>query len=132
MKLQPDKFDVQAIAASGPGWVAVATQNGGQRLEHSVVVDSTGALIAWNLPNFESLTPQHFEQLAQLKPELVVFGSGKVLRFAHPKLQVSLMAARIGVETMDTASACRTYNILAQEGRHVVAALLIEPQVLSN
>jgi uncharacterized protein len=31
------------------------------------------------------------------------------------------------METMDTAAACRTYNILAQEGRKVVAALLIEP-----
>jgi uncharacterized protein len=37
------------------------------------------------------------------------------------------MAQRIGIETMDTAAACRTYNILAAEGRHVVAALLVEP-----
>ncbi len=36
------------------------------------------------------------------------------------------MAQRTGVETMDTAAACRTYNILAGEGRHVLAALLIE------
>jgi uncharacterized protein len=27
---------------------------------------------------------------------------------------------------MDTAAACRTYNILAGEGRHVVAALLVQ------
>ena len=36
------------------------------------------------------------------------------------------MARRIGLETMDTQAACRTYNILAGEGRLVVAALLIE------
>jgi uncharacterized protein len=35
------------------------------------------------------------------------------------------MAARIGVETMDTAAACRTYNVLAAEGRRVMAALLV-------
>ena len=37
-----------------------------------------------------------------------------------------LMARRIGVETMDTAAACRTYNILAGEGRHVLAALILD------
>ena len=37
------------------------------------------------------------------------------------------MAQRIGIETMDTLAACRTYNILAGEGRQVVAALLLEP-----
>jgi len=36
------------------------------------------------------------------------------------------MNQRIGVETMDTPAACRTYNILAGEGRHVVGAFLIE------
>ena len=59
-------------------------------------------------------------------PELVVFGSGTRLRFAPPALLRGLMARRIGVETMDTAAACRTYNILAGEGRRVVAALLLE------
>ncbi len=39
------------------------------------------------------------------------------------------MAQRTGVETMDTAAACRTYNILAGEGRHVIAALLVESPV---
>ena len=39
------------------------------------------------------------------------------------------MAQRTGVETMDTPAACRTYNILASEGRHVLAALLIEKRL---
>ena len=39
---------------------------------------------------------------------------------------LGLMARRIGLETMDTAAACRTYNILAGEGRNVVAALILE------
>jgi hypothetical protein len=38
----------------------------------------------------------------------------------------ALMARRIGLETMDTQAACRTYNILAGEGRNVAAALLLE------
>jgi uncharacterized protein len=57
----------------------------------------------------------------------VLFGSGTRLRFPPPAFLHSLMAQRIGMETMDTLAACRTYNILAGEGRHVMAALLIEP-----
>ena len=72
------------------------------------------------------LRAEHFEQLVQLGPELVIFGSGRRLRFAAAPLLRSLIDRRIGVETMDTAAACRTYNVLASEGRAVLAALLIE------
>ena len=59
-------------------------------------------------------------------PELVIFGSGARLRFPAPGLLRDLIERRIGVETMDTAAACRTYNVLASEGRSVVAALLLD------
>lgn len=62
-----------------------------------------------------------------MQPELIIFGSGGRLRFPPPAFLATLMKLRIGVETMDTLAACRTYNILAGEGRHVLAALLIEP-----
>ena len=61
-----------------------------------------------------------------LAPELVIFGSGQRLRFVAPALLRPLIERRVGVETMDTAAACRTYNVLASEGRAVVAALLLE------
>jgi uncharacterized protein len=59
-------------------------------------------------------------------PQLVIFGSGARLRFVPAALQRALIEARIGIETMDTAAACRTYNVLASEHRNVVAALLLE------
>jgi len=74
------------------------------------------------------LTEEHFTQLATTQPELVIFGSGSRLRFAPPALMRALMQKRIGIETMDTLAACRTYNILAGEGRQVIAALLIEDE----
>ncbi|MGE0098355.1 MAG: Mth938-like domain-containing protein [Hydrogenophaga sp.] len=125
MKLHADQPDGQSITAYGPGWVAV----NGQRKEHSLVLSATGTLQDWNCARFEDLTAAHFEQLGNLAgeaPELVVFGSGARLRFVRPALLQSLMAQRIGVETMDTAAACRTFNILAGEGRRVVVALLVE------
>jgi uncharacterized protein len=54
----------------------------------------------------------------------VIFGSGARLRFVSPTLYRALIDARIGLETMDSAAACRTYNVLAAEGRSVLAALL--------
>ena len=48
------------------------------------------------------------------------------IRFPSPAWLAPLIAKRIGVETMDTMAACRTYNILSGEGRKVIAALLVE------
>lgn len=123
MKLQPDKFDVQSITGYGPGWVGINSD----KVTHSVVVGSRGERLEWNCSRFEDLTPAHFAQLAALGPELVIFGSGSRIRFPQPVWLKPLMSQRIGIETMDTQAACRTYNILAQEGRHVVVALLLEP-----
>jgi uncharacterized protein len=92
----------------------------------SVLVPARGDPQAWPVSRFEDLAEEHFAQLLQLKPELVIFGSGVRLRFVRPALLRPLIAAGIGVETMDTAAACRTYNVLASEGRMVTAALLIE------
>jgi len=122
MKLQPDKSDVQTLTAHGPGWVAINNE----RVESSVVVGSRGERFEWNCTRFDQLDAEHFDQLAALGAELVIFGSGNRIRFPSPAWLQPLMARRCGVETMDTAAACRTYNILAGEGRHVIAALLIE------
>ncbi len=122
MKLQPDKFDVQTISGYGPGWVGV----NGEKIHHSVVIGSKGQRLDWQVSQFEDLTEAHFKQLADMDTELVIFGSGTRLRFPPPAWLQALMAQRVGLETMDTPAACRTYNILAGEGRSVVAALLME------
>ena len=125
MKLHSDKLDIQSVTGYGDGWIAV----NGQRHLHSLVLTPKGELLPWPCFRFELLEAAHFDMLfghASEPPELVVFGSGSKLRFAPPALLRGLMTRRIGVETMDTAAACRTYNILAGEGRRVVAALLLE------
>ena len=122
MKLQPDKSDTQSITGYGPGWVGV----NGEKITHSVIVSSKGERIEWPAGLFDDLGPEHFAQLAQLDVEVVIFGSGSRIRFPRAAWLQPLLARRIGIETMDTAAACRTYNILAQEGRTVAAALLLE------
>lgn len=127
MKLQPDRLDVQSILAYGTGWVGLGNNGVAEKIDYSVVIGSRGEKLPWDCQRFEQLTAEHFALLAGMKPELVIFGSGTRLRFPPPAFLRGLMAQRIGIETMDTLAACRTYNILAGEGRHVVAALLIEP-----
>ena len=126
MKLQPDRLDVQSILGYGPGWVGLGHNGVAEKIEHSIVIGSRGEKFDWNCARFDDLTAEHFALLAATLPELVIFGSGTRLRFPPPAFLRALMDQRIGIETMDTLAACRTYNILAGEGRQVIAALLIE------
>ncbi|MFM2449908.1 MAG: hypothetical protein RIS44_2358 [Pseudomonadota bacterium] len=101
----------------------------GRTFTQNLVVPWQGEVISWAPGGFDGLCEDDFGQLLALKPELIVFGSGSRLRFAAPRLQRALINARIGIETMDTAAACRTYNVLLGEGRCVVAALLFDAHV---
>jgi uncharacterized protein len=53
-------------------------------------------------------------------------GTGAKHRFIHPRLTAPLTGIEVSVECMDTAAACRTYNILMGEGRNVATALIVE------
>lgn len=129
MKFQPDTPEgVNLITRQEPGRIWVGTQ----ALTHSVLVPWVGAVLAWDAPDFGALNAAHFERILALQPEVVIFGSGPRLLFPPPLLLRALIDRRIGVETMDTAAACRTYNVLVSERRSVVAALLVLPQSISG
>ncbi len=122
MKFQPDvALGVNQITRheSQRLWVANTP------FEHSLLVPWQGEVQRWDARAPAELSAAHFEQLLTLKPELVIFGSGVKLQFVSPALYRTLIERRVGIETMDTAAACRTYNVLASEGRCVVAALLL-------
>ena len=134
MKFQPDRFDAPAVVSYGPNWVVIrgARAPGQQeppvseKHEHSLVLCSHGERLDWDCDRFEALNATHFAGLADLPIEIVIFGSGQRQRFVSPAWLAPLMHKHIGVETMDMAAACRTYNILASEGRKVALALLVE------
>ena len=92
----------------------------------SLIVLRDRVIEHWPARSLDDLDKAHFEALAMLGAEIVLLGPGSALRFPHPRLTAALMAARIGLEVMDTGAACRTYNILAGEGRNVAAALILE------
>lgn len=122
VKFQPDFLDGVNTIGRFDGVRLVV---GAQSFERSVIVPWVGAIVPWTAAGFETLRQADFDALLALRPEIVLFGSGSRLRFPNPALLRELIARRVGVESMDTAAACRTYNVLAAEGRNVVAALLI-------
>jgi uncharacterized protein len=130
LKLHADRFDgVNAIS----GYTQHSVTINGALWRTSVIVPHRGEVLPWPRPAaVPDLLPEHFAAVAALDPELVVFGSGAALRFPPAAALRALMARRIGVESMDTAAACRTYNILVGEGRRVVAALWLDRPALAS
>jgi uncharacterized protein len=120
MKFQPDASSKVFINGYGPDWVVVS----GEKHVGSAMVCSETGLQAWNCQDASQLSEADFERLAQMNVEIVLYGSGERLVFPPHSLIKPLIKKGIGLETMDTAAACRTFNVLAGEGRKVAAALL--------
>ena len=94
-------------------------------LTHSFVVAADALIEDWPPQRFEDLSFAHLQAALALKPEILLIGTGSNQRFLPAELQAELGRQGIGVEVMDTAAACRTYNVLLSEDRRVVAALLM-------
>ena len=105
----------------GDGWVEVNRR----RYESSLVVSGDRVVADWPLGSVDQIGADHLAALLELKPEILLLGTGRAFTFPDRARLAPLYSARIGVEVMDTPAACRTYNILLGEGRHVVAALVV-------
>lgn len=124
MKFQPDSLaGTNMLSRQTPEQLWV----GGNAFGQSIVVPWRGDVLAWAPKRPDELTAEHFDVVLALAPELVIFGSGARLKFLAPALLRAFIERGIGVETMDTPAACRTFNVLVSEGRSAVAALLLDP-----
>jgi len=135
MKISLEKFSGYSIHGYEPGSVSV---RGKPRAENpaaepeitvhrrSIIVTPDTVVADWEPDSFEQLQPAHLERLMHFRPEVVLLGSGNAMRFPGPELLRPLVNSGIGYEVMDTGAACRTYNILAAEGRIVAAGLIVE------
>ena len=122
MKFERDEAPGRnSFTGYGEGYVEVNRR----RYVASLVVSAERIVTDWPAASVESLAPDHMAAIAELKPEIVLFGTGATFTFPDQSLLAPLYKAGIGVEVMDTPAACRTYNILLAEGRNVVAALIV-------
>jgi uncharacterized protein len=90
----------------------------------SILVGPELLVADWAPQSCAELSFEHFRQILDLAPEIILLGTGKRLRFPDNDILMAIMSRNIGIEVMDTRAACRAYNLIAGEGRVVVAALL--------
>lgn len=122
MKLTDEKIaGINLIRSYGQGEVRI----GETVLRGSCLVKADQIIVDWRPRVVAELTLEDLEVVIAMKPELIVLGSGPKQEFPAPEVLGAVMSRGIGCEVMDTGAACRTYNILASEGRTVVAALLL-------
>ncbi|MBX3663689.1 MAG: Mth938-like domain-containing protein [Burkholderiales bacterium] len=120
MKLHlADTRNSHTFTAYGSGYLSV----NGTRYEHSLLVFTDQPPRAWPVGDFSSLSAGDAAHLLENRPEIIIFGTGPGHLLPGPELLSALAGAGTGFEIMSTAAACRTFNILAGEGRRVIAAM---------
>lgn len=105
----------------GEGYVEVNRA----RFQESLLVTGERIVKDWPIRSVDELQADHLAAIIELKPAIVLLGTGARFQFPDPARVAPLYKAGIGVEVMDTPAACRTYNILLGEGRDVLAALIL-------
>ena len=123
MKISKDTAgrDAKVIRAYAPGRVNVNDV----LLSRSFIVAADRLIEDWPPQRFEELSAEHLQAALALEPEILLIGTGEKQRFLPGELMASLSRGGMGLEVMDTAAACRTYNVLLSEDRKVVAAILM-------
>lgn len=122
MKLHLANFGQQNIFSGyGDGYVMINQI----RHEKNMIVFPDQLIEHWPVASVADLSLEHFDDILPRKPEIILLGTGAQLRFPDYSLMARILQTRIGFEVMDTQAACRTYNILVEEGRQVAAAIIV-------
>ena len=114
MRLTEITYDnAKPIDGYGPGFFRI----GGKVIEGAVTVMPSG-IAPWG----------GYDDTAALlamadKVDVIFVGTGAEIAHPPAAFRETLEAAGLGVETMASPAACRTYNVLLSEGRRVALAL---------
>jgi uncharacterized protein len=113
------RSDINLIRGYAAGEVRI-----GELVQHAPCIVSADQLIRdWRARDVASLSLEELEPIFALQPDVVLLGTGLRQVFPASAIRQAFAARRMGLEVMDLGGACRTYNILVQEERRVVAAL---------
>ncbi len=119
LEFGPDEFQIRGYGRDG-------IRVGERTLTRSFILSARGVIDDWPPINRLTLRAEHLQTMVDLAPEVVIIGIGDRLEFPPPAVLRPLVEFNVGVEIMSTDAACRTYNVLHGEYRHVVAGFLIE------
>ena len=122
MRLDLDRpTGINIVRAVAPGEILV----GDRVIRTSVIIAATDIIPDWPVSSTRDIDERSLAPAMDLCPDILLLGTGSVLTFPGREVHASVLSRNIGLEVMATAAACRTYNILAAEGRNVVAALIL-------
>ena len=96
-----------------------------RELTESFVLAPDRVIEAWPVSSALALDESHVGGMLELKPELVLLGTGARQQFPPAAFMAGFLRKGVGIEVMDNAAAARTYDLLAAEGRRVVAAFIL-------
>lgn len=94
-------------------------------LHASFIIAPDALLEDWDVGPATGLTIAQLDPLLALEPELVVLGTGDGQGFPPAEAMAACLSRGIGLEAMNNAAAARTFNVLASEGRRVVAGFIL-------
>ena len=113
------RTDINLIRGYGAGEVRI-----GELVQQApCIVTADRLILDWLARDVATLAPEHLLEIFELKPDLVLLGTGPKQIFPARAVRQAFAAHKVGLEVMDLGAACRTYNILVQEERRVAAAL---------
>ena len=89
------------------------------------IILSSQKIEVWVATRVSDITEEDFSVLSGLGAELIILGTGPNLEFPSARITKPAIQQGLGVAVMDTAAACRTYNILKADDRNVAAAIIL-------
>ena len=95
------------------------------RYESSLIVTPDQLLLEWSVKTIAGIKENSFEAVESLNAEIILLGTGNTQQHLHSRLLDFFSKKNMAVESMSNQSACRTYNILANEERKVLLALML-------
>ncbi|MGI9290758.1 MAG: Mth938-like domain-containing protein [Gammaproteobacteria bacterium] len=122
MKFSTDKVQGNFIHSYAKGVIQLRDRN----LTNHTIISADHIISDWQPATIESMTVDDFRPALELKPEILLFGSGEKQQFPDIGLLTEIMRAGTAIEVMETHAACSTFNVLISENRSVVAALLVD------
>jgi len=123
MQLTLERPDYDFFLRGADGTSALVNE---RKLERSFVISPNTLVEDWPVVDVTALAPEDLQPLFGLQPELILLGSGQSQAFPPPATIAACLSRGIGLETMTNAAAARTFNVLASEGRRVVAGFVLE------
>ena len=122
MQLHLERPDYQYFLRGADGASVLVNE---RRLHTSFVLTPNDLIEAWTVRDVATMTPADLDPLFALQPELIVLGCGASQCFPPAATMAACLSRGIGLETMINAAAARTFNVLASEGRRVVAGFVL-------